>query len=157
MSTFPKLQRNSFIKDLLKNFGFLVFYIFYIALSSIYALFPPLLGVLFAKYIKDYKEANFLGLFVVFSSCLLFEVQKANMAGIMFLLFVFLGVVVGKIVAWLDEENILFGVVYVILPYIGYFFASQCLGILSAQRSVSFDLWVLWYIIAEALVVIWKR
>ncbi len=157
MSTFSKLQRNSFTKDLLKNFSFLVFYIFYMALSSIYAFIPPLLGVLFAKYIKDCKNTNFLGLFVVFGSCLIFEVQKASVVGVVFLLFVFLGAVVGKISAWLDQENILFGVVYVILPYIGYFFASQCLGILSAQRSVNFDLWVLWYIIAESLVVIWKK
>lgn len=157
MSTLSRLQRNSFAKDLLKNLGFLIFYIFYVALSSIYIFFPPLLSLLFVKYIKEYKNANFLGVCIVFIACLVFEVQKTSGVGIVFLLFLFLGFVVNRIASVLDKRNIFFNVIYVLLPYIGYFFVSQCLSILSMQRPVGFDIWVLWYIIAEGLVMIWKK
>lgn len=158
MSTFSKLQRNSFTQNFLKNLFFLVFYVFYSSLASIYEYLPVLLGILFFKYLRDFRSFNFLGIFTVFLCIMFFEIQYSQSLMFIFLMFMFLGFLVNKIATILDEKNILFVVIYIFLPYVGYFFLSQYVVILDSEVSVGFDFWILWYIFVEVcLVLVWRR
>ncbi len=155
MSALPKLQRNSFAQNLLKNLFFLIFYVFYIALSSVHIYLPPFLGVLFAKYIKDLKESNFLGIFTLFLALLVFETQKSSYIGVAFLFFVCLSLIARKIASILHASRFV-RIIYVILVYVGYFFILQCISLWNAQPPMQFDVWI-WYILIESMVLVWKK
>ena len=157
MQTFPKLQRDSFIKKILKNLFFLVFYIFYIVLSSLYIFFPPLLGVLFSKYIKDVKNMDILGITSVFIAVLFFEILKSDTIGIVFLMYVLLAFITHRIGSVLQEETAFFRLIYIFFPYVFYFFILQCLTIFKSEPPMHFDILFLWYFIVESVIVIWKK
>lgn len=157
MQTFSHMSRNSIIKNLLKNLAFLLFYVFYITLSSIDTILPPLLGVLFAKYIQDTKQRNLIGLFCVFVCTLFFEVEKSSLLGVLFLLFVFLFYLVHRLKLVLHEEGYFFNLIYVFLPYVFYFFFLQAFSVLSGHRPISIDFVIFWYFFAESVIILWKR
>lgn len=157
MQTFSDMSRNSTTKNILVNIAILVTFVCYLALSNIYVFLPPLLGLLFTKYIKDFKDANFFGSFVVLILCIFFELEKSNNIGFLFLLFIFLSFVVSKIGLILQEESRFFGVIYVFLPYMFYFFVLQSLTIFNHQMPIVFTPIILWYVFCESVLVIWKR
>ncbi|MCE3040136.1 hypothetical protein [Helicobacter anatolicus] len=157
MQTFSSVSRNSIIKNLLINFVFLVFYIFYVALSSVYIVLPPLLGILFAKYIRDVKHKRLSGVFCIFVCCVFFEVERSSIVGVLFLLFIFLSFLVNKTLTLFREKGYLFGLIYVFLPYIFYFLFLQTFMVFSGQPPIEVDFYLLWYLFVEGVIVLWRR
>lgn len=157
MQEFSSMSRNSSFKNIIVNLIVLVVFICYLSLSSIYVIFPPLLGILFAKYIKDCKEANFFGMFIVLLLCICFELEKSDMIGFLYLLFLFLSYIVSKIALILQETSRMFRLIYIFLPYIFYFFILQSLTIIKHQPPIPFSALVLWYLLCESVIILWKK
>lgn len=154
---FSNITRNSAVKNILVNSLFLLSFMIYLSLSSIYTILPPLLGILFTKYNKEFKNANFFGLFIVLIASLAFETEKSSLIGILFLLFVFLSFLVSKLSMILQESSPLFRLLYVFLPYIFYFFVLQSPAIFNDEKSISFSFMILWYLFCESALVLWKK
>ncbi|WP_158654749.1 MULTISPECIES: hypothetical protein [unclassified Helicobacter] len=157
MQEFSSMSRNSSVKNIIANVILLVVFVCYLSLSSIYVIFPPLLGILFAKYIRDCREANFFGMFIVLLLCVFFELEKSNMIGPLYLLFLFLSYVVSKTALILQETTRMFRLIYVFLPYIFYFFILQSLTIINHQPPIPFNALVLWYLFCESVIILWKK
>ncbi len=157
MQAFPNTSKSHSFKNIFLNIAFLLIFMLYLSISSIYTILPPLLGILFAKYSKDLKACNFFGMFIVLLACLLFETEKSSSIGILFLLFVFLSFLISKLSLILQETSHWFRLVYIFLPYIFYFFILQSLTIVHQENPIPFSFVILWYLFCESVMILWRE
>ncbi|MEA3373559.1 MAG: hypothetical protein U9Q62_07705 [Campylobacterota bacterium] len=147
------MQRNLTYQTALLGLSYVIAYLIYISMSSIYLFLPPLLGVLFWHYRKALRQQNFSYLLMIVAMLLILEVEKG------FLLFssvVYLGlfqyIVVPKLQQYINCRGCL-NFIYVALLYLGYLLFSWLIHQVFWMPLPSIDWYIVYYIVIEFLIV----
>jgi len=128
-------------------------FLFYESLSSIYLLLPPLAGVIFVLFMDVKQSDNLKALFVVILMMIIFEAEK----GYLFLSTLFYFTLIYEFLVPRLKQNIVckpcLNFIFVVLAYIGYYLFLLLLSQVFIFTAPSIDLYVLYYICIEFLIV----
>jgi hypothetical protein len=147
------MQRSFTHNQPLRAFLYLLFFVFYSSLSSIYPLLPPLFGLLLLLFARaTSRRGNALFVFFVSLSLLVFE---ANFGYLLFSTLIYF-YLVEKFVLPKIEQNfsceacIKFS--YVFLAYIGYFLFMTLFANIFLLEMPLLTYYVIYYILIEFLI-----
>ncbi len=140
-------------KSLTDSFVYIILFIVYESLSSIYLFLPPLFGVLFVLLVNALnKNDNVTFLFVSF--CLLiFEVDKgyAIFSSIVYLLFVY-KFILPRIIQNFSCYSCI-KISYVVLAYIGFYLFNLLLANIFLLPIPDISYYIVYYIVIEFFIV----
>ena len=147
------MQRSITHKNNLDKYLYVLFFVIYQSLSSIYIFLPPLLGVLFYIFAIALKEKNTLNISLIIFCILIFEVDKGYkmFSAILFFLIVYRFILPSIIKNFSCYSCIRSS--YTILAYIGFFLFNLILSYIFMNDMPSFNYYIIYYIIIEFLIV----
>ncbi len=153
MQTFSGMQRNLLNQNALTVFTLLIVFVVYEALSSIYLLLPPLLGLLFFLFIRALKEQQLPQLLLISGMLIILEAEK----GYLFTstLFYFSSVyylVLPKVSHYINCKSCM-KFIYIFLAYIGYWFFAFLMHQMLWTETPVLDWYVIAYILIEFIIV----
>ncbi len=147
------MQRSITYQNSLTTFLYVVAYILYSSIATIYPFLPPMFAVLFVLFLKALEEQNFLNLVLVSFCLLIFE---ANNSYILFssltYFYILYKLVMPKIYTSFSCANCI-KVSYILLSYIGYFFFLSFLGNIFLFPLPDIDYYIIYYIVIEFFIV----
>jgi len=147
------MQRSITNQGVVKSLSYVVFYILYSSLSSIYPFLPPLLGVLFVLFIRAFKRKNILSLVLVSFSLLVFEANY----GELFFSSIFYFYIATKFLLPKIEQSFncysCIRIVYVTLAYIGYYLFLMLLSKIFLFPVEHINYYIIYYIVIEFFLV----
>lgn len=135
----------------------LIAFFLYTSFCAIFAIFPPLLGIVFAKFSRDMKAGQFYGVIFCVFAVILYAItsdQSAISVVLLFFVVYFLSQNFAKI---LDDRSAFFAVFRVTLLYFCHFFLLFASGILGSTQAMGFSPLVLWFICVEGAILIWRN
>ncbi len=140
-------------KSLTDNFSYIIFFIIYESLSSIYLFLPPLFGVLFVLLINALnKNDNITFIFVSF--CLLiFEADKGYtiFSSIVYLLLIY-KFILPKIIQNVSCYSCI-KLLYILLAYLGFYMFNLFLANIFLLPIPSINYYIVYYIVIEFFIV----
>ena len=147
------MQRSITYQKPLTTLFYLVGYVVYSSIATIYPFLPPMFAVLFVLFLRALEEQNFKNLVFV-SFCLL--VFEANYGYILFssitFFYILYKVVMPKI--YLNFScNQCVKISYILLSYIGYFLFMSLLGNIFLFPIPNIDYYIIYYIVIEFFIV----
>lgn len=147
------MQRSITYKSPLTPFLYVIAFIAYESLSSIYLFLPPMFGVLLLLFIDTLNKNNTLGVLLVSISMIVFEAQMGYplFSSIIYFSFVYKFIVprLKKNFACVSCINISL----VLLAYVGYYFFITLLSVVFLFPAPSMDFYLILYIFIEFLIV----
>jgi len=147
------MQRSITNQGVVKSLSYVVFYILYSSLSSIYPFLPPLLGVLFVLFIRAFKRKNILSLVLVSFSLLVFEANY----GELFFSSIFYFYIATKFLLPKIEQSFncysCIRIMYVTLAYIGYYLFLMLLSKIFLFPVEHINYYIIYYIVIEFFLV----
>ncbi len=147
------MQRSISRKNNLTIFLYIVFFIIYESLSSIYLFLPPLFAVLFVLFIRTLKQRDNLGLLLV-SLCLIF--YEVNQGYILFSSIMYFSFVYKFILPPIKTNfscNPCINFLYVLIAYLGFYFFLLLISNVFLLPNPDISYYVIYYIIIEFLLV----
>lgn len=114
------MQRSISYQNVVKQLLVVVLFVFYISLSSIYLLIPPLLAILFYSYHKALIKQDLFGLIIVSIMLLIFEAEKGFWFGSTILFFTFLSLYLLPKLEQIIQCRLCMKAIIVGLAYPGY-------------------------------------
>lgn len=135
----------------------IVAYFIYISLAGVYKFFPPLIGLLFVKYVRDLRGSHIFGVVAVFAMSIIYESIMSATIGLLFLLFVFLGFVFYNLSKILDSDFAFFLILYVTIVYFSYFFVLQITLTLESSALLRINWAIFLPIILESVILLWRK
>ncbi len=147
------MQRSLSYQTSLSPFIYVVFFVLYESLSSIYLFLPPLLGVLFFLFINALKHDNSLYAFLVIFCLIVFESEKGYN---LFSAVIYFALVYKYILPRLEQNfscSPCVKISIVLLAYVGFYFFGLMLSSIFLITMPSINYYVIYYIIIEFLVV----
>jgi hypothetical protein len=153
MQALSDMQRSLTYQNALTGFVYLLLFIVYEGVTSIYLLLPPLLGVLFFHFLRSMKLQRPGYLLLVIVMLLVYETEKGYLLFSTLVYFAFLHrFVIPKL-----EQSIhctwCLNLIYVILAYIGFWLFAVLLHQMLWQPLPSIDWHIIYYIIIEFFLV----
>lgn len=147
------MQRSITHKKSLGTFFYVLGFVFYSSIATIYPFLPPLFAVLFVLFLKALEEQNFSNLIAV-SFCLL--IYESNNGYILFssltYFYILYKLIMPKIYTSFSCVNCV-RISYILLSYIGYFFFMSFLGNIFLFSLPSIDYYIIYYIVIEFFIV----
>lgn len=147
------MQRSITHQNSLTTLFYVVGYVIYSSIATIYPFLPPLFAVLFVLFLKALEEENFKNLILVSFCLLIFE---ANNGYILFSSITFFYIlhklVMPKIHLNFSCPNCI-KVSYILLSYIGYFLFMSLLGNIFLFPLPDISYYIIYYIVIEFLIV----
>jgi len=148
------MQRSLTHQGVVKPLSYIVFYILYSSLGSIYPFLPPLFGILFFLFVRALKREDLHSLLFVSFALLLFE---ANYGEIFFSSIFYFYIVTKFLLPKIEQSFNCYScvrIIYVTLAYIGYFLFLLLLSqIFLLPIEVHINYYILYYIIIEFFLV----
>ena len=140
-------------KSVADSFIYIVLFVLYESLSSIYLFLPPLFGVLFVLLINALNKNDNIGFFFVSFCLLIFEVDKGYsiFSSIVYLLFVY-KFVLPKLTQNFSCYSCI-KISYVLLAYIGFYFFNLLLANIFLLPNPELNYYIIYYIVIEFLIV----
>lgn len=147
------MQRNITYQDLVRAIFYLLLFIVYESLSSIYLLLPPLFAFIFFHFIKSLDEKNYFNLFFFIVILLFYEAIKGYFlfTSIIFFFFVYY-FIIPKIVQYVNCKGCL-GLIYSVLAYFGYWIFTLVIYQVFWLELPTIDWYILYYIFLEFLII----
>lgn len=147
------MQRSITYKKPLEQIVYLLLFVLYESLSSIYLFLPPLFAVLFIFFAKAVEEKDIVTLLLV-SFCLL--VFEANKGYLIFSSIIYFALVYKFVVPWLMQnfnspKHIQSS--YAIIVYLGFYFFNVLLSNIFLIPMPSIDYYIVYYIVIEFFLV----
>jgi hypothetical protein len=147
------MQRSISHQKPLVIIGYILLFILYSSLGSIYPFLPPLLALLFHIYANAMKREDTLALFIVFFCLLIFEANY----GFFFLSSIIYFYIQYKLfipkIDQLVSCNICKKIAIIILTYMGYFLFLSLFANVFLLETPSMNYYIVFYIIIEFLIV----
>ncbi len=143
------MQRSISNQNSLTPFLYVVVFIPYIALSSIYLFLPPLLAVLYILFSKALKQKDSLSVFLISFCLLFFEAEKGYVLFSTLIYFAFIYKYVVPKIAKNINCNICIKMITVVLVYIGFFAFNMLLSNIFLIPDPTINYYVVYYIIIE--------
>ena len=153
MQTFSNMQRSIPNQKPVTPLLYIIFFVIYSSLSSVYIVLPPLLAVLFVLYSDAIKKDNFL-LMMFISFCLvIFEANKGYpiFSSIIYFTLVY-KFIIPKIIKNFSCNSCV-KISYVLLAYVGYYLFLMIIAKIFLLPQPNFDYYVIYYVIIEFLFV----
>jgi len=147
------MQRSITNQKSVKIYIYIIFFIIYESLSSIYLFLPPFFAVLFVLFVKALDTNNMPNIFLVAFCLVIFEIDKSYLlfSSIIYFLLVY------KFIIPKLKQNFSCGscikIVYVLLAYIGFFLFSLILAKVFLFPVPSINYYIIYYIIIEFFIV----
>ncbi len=147
------MQRSISDKNSLEPFVYVIFFIIYTSLSSIYLFLPPMFAVLFVLFINALKKEDALSLFLI-SFCLI--IYESQMSFPLFSSIIYFGLIYKFVIPKLKKN---FGCAacikasYVLLAYIGFYLFLSLLSNIFMLPAPSINYYIIYYIIIEFFIV----
>ncbi len=136
-----------------KSFLYIIFFILYESLSSIYLFLPPLLGVLFVLLVKALDTDDTISVLLITFCLVIFEADKAY---VLFSSVIFLLLSYKFILPRLIQNVNCFACMnflYILIAYIGFYFFNLLIANIFFMPIPSFTYYILYYIVIEFFIV----
>ncbi len=147
------MQRSITYKNPLTPFFYVLVFIFYESLTSIYLFLPPMLAVLFVLFSRAIKNEDSLGIFLVAFCLIVFEADKGYL---LFSSLIYLTLVDKFIIPKITTNFSCVSCIhfsYVFFSYMGFFIFSSLLANVFLLPIPAIDYYIIYYIIIEFLIV----
>jgi len=147
------MQRSITHKNDLDKFIYVLLFVVYQSLSSIYLFLPPLLGVLFYLFTISLKDKNTLNIVLIVFCILVFEADKGYkmFSAVLFFLIIY-RFILPSIVKNFNCYSCISSS-YTILTYIGFFLFNLILSYIFIDDIPNFTYYIIYYIVIEFLIV----
>jgi hypothetical protein len=147
------MQRNITYQDVVRSLLYLLLFVVYESLSSIYLLLPPLFAIIFFYFVKNLDELNYLNLFLLIMMLLFYEATKGFFlfTSIIYFFFVYY-FIIPKIVQYVNCKGCL-GLIYATLAYFGYWIFTLLVAQIFWLELPSVDWYIFYYIFLEFLII----
>lgn len=154
MQALSGMQRNITNKKYLNIFVYLILFLIYESLSSIYLFLPPLFAVLFVVFINAIKDEDTIVLLAASMALVLLEAQKDYIlfSSIVYFTFIYRFVVL-KLDKYIQCENCI-KFLLVLIAYIGYYLFALVLSQIFLLNQPDLSLYVIYYIIVEFIIIL---
>jgi len=147
------MQRNFFNQNALTILLLLIGFSVYEALSSIYLLMPPLLGVLFFLFVRAQKQEQLGQLLLISFMLILFESEKGYLfASTLFYFTLLYHFVLPKLSHYIYCKACI-NFLYILLAYIGFWLFAFIIHQMFWIETPVLDWYVLSYIFIEFIIV----
>ncbi len=148
------MQRNStYKKSLTPSFIYVVIFILYESLSSIYLFLPPLFAVLFVLFVRALHKEDVTLAFVVSLCLIIFEADKGY---ILFTSIIYFAIAYKFIMPKIIQSMNCYwciNISYVLLAYLGFFLFNAILSKVFLLSLPSISYYTIYYIVVEFLIV----
>ena len=147
------MQRSITHQGVVKPLSYMVLYILYSSLSSIYPFLPPLFGVLFLLFVRAVEREDILFLMLVSFDLLVFE---ANYGEIFFSSIFYFYIATKFLLPKIEQSFNCYScvrIMYVIFAYIGYYIFLMLLSKIFLFPMVHINYYIVYYIIIEFFLV----
>ncbi len=147
------MQRSISDQKSLTPFVYVLIFVLYESLCSIYLFLPPLFGVLFFLFAASLKREDAIAIFLVSFCLIIFESQ---MGYILFSTIIYLSIIYKFVLPKLVQSfscNSCIKISYVLLAYIGYFLFATIISNIFLLPTPSIDYYIIYYIIIEFFIV----
>jgi hypothetical protein len=147
------MQRSISNQKPIVPFFYIVLYVIYSSLASIYPFLPPLLAVLFVLFSQALKRDDTLAILLI-SFCLL--VFEANYGYILFSSIIYFYLQYKFIMPKIVKNfscNICLKIAYVLFTYLGYFAFLTLISNIFLFESPELNFYVIYYMIIEFFIV----
>ncbi len=148
------MQRSFTYKKVLTGLLLTLLFALYQSLSSIYLLFPPLLGVLFFYFVRALEKEDLPRLVLVLLLLLVFEAEKDFLLFSSLVYFTFVYRFVIPRLRIMISCQICLKLIYLLLAYPGYVLFSYVLSQVLWVETPSVDWHILYYMFLEFFVVV---
>ncbi len=147
------MQRSISHQKPLVPFFYVVLFVLYSSLSSIYLFLPPLLAVLFVIYSNALKREDFL-LLMIISFCLL--IYEANKGYLLFSTIIYFSLaykfIMPKIIQNVSCKSCI-KLAYVLVAYLGYYLFLALIAKIFLLPLPNIDYYIVYYIVIEFFLV----
>ena len=147
------MQRSISHQKPLTPVGYVLFFILYSSLSSIYLFLPPLLAILFVLFLRALEQEDFL-LLMIISVCLV--VFEANKGYLLFSTIVYFSLaykfIMPKIIQNFSCASCI-KISYVLVAYIGYYLFLALIANIFLLPLPHIDYYIIYYIVIEFFIV----
>ncbi len=147
------MQRSFTYKKILTGFLFTIIFALYQSLSSVYLLFPPLLGVLFFYFIRALEKEDLPRLALVVLLLLVFEAEKDFLLFSVLVYFTFVYRFVIPRLRIMISCHICLKLIFLVLAYPGYVLFSYVLSQVLWVEAPSVDWHIIYYMFIEFFLV----
>ena len=147
------MQRSITYPFYLKAIGLFLLFVVYESMSSIYLFLPPLLGVIFFYFIRALDKQNIALLLLVVTLALVYEAEKGYLLLSSLVYFSFIYKFVLPKLRQVIECRRCMDMLYILLAYIGFWLFTLLMQKIFWVELASMDWYVVWYILAEFMVV----
>ena len=147
------MQRSISDQKSLTPFLYVVLFLIYISLSSIYLFLPPLFAILFFYFNKSIKSNDSIAIFLISFCLVAFEAEKGYTLFSTIIYFT----IMYKFIMPRIAQNFSCGsctkVSIVLLSYIGFYIFSMILSSIFLLPVPHIDYYIIYYIVIEFLIV----
>jgi len=147
------MQRSISHQKPLVPFLYIILFIIYGSLSSIYLFLPPLLAVFFVLFSKAMDRKDFLLLILISFCLLLFEANKGYMV---FSSIVYFALVYKFILPKIIQNfscNVCIKISYVLFAYLGYYLYLVLISNIFLLPPPELNFYILYYMVIEFFIV----
>jgi len=147
------MQRSISNQKYLTTLSYVVFFILYSSLASIYLLLPPMLSVLFVLYSDSLKREDTLYIFLM-SLCLV--VFEANNGYVLFSSVIYLYSIHKFILPKILKSfscSVCIKISSILLVYIGYYLFLTLISSIFLLESPQMNYYIIYYIVVEFFIV----
>ena len=147
------MQRSISHQNSLTTLLYVVLFILYSSLSSIYLLLPPLFGVLFVLFSKSLESRDTISILLIAFCLVIFE---TNMGYPLFSSIIYFTLVYKLVIPKIEQNfncNSCMKLSNVLLPYVGYYLFLLLISKIFLLPLPSFNYYIIYYIIIEFFLV----
>ena len=148
------MQRSFTYKKILTGFALVLSFVLYQSFSSIYLLFPPMLGVLFFYFMHALEKEDLPKLLLVILLLLVFEAEKDFLLFSSLVYFTFIYRFVIPHLRIMISCQICLKVLLLVIAYLGYLAFSYVLSQVLWVEAPSVDWHIFYYMFIEFFLVL---
>ena len=153
MQTLSDMQRSLTYKSTLRYALWSLAYVIYVSLGSIYLFLPPLLGVLFFLFSEALRRKNSVMLLFIVFDILVLEAEKGFLAFTLLIYFLLFEHFISPKIKQSINSSHLRVFLTIFLAYTGYILFSALLAQIFLLPAISFDWYIVYYIVVEFFIV----
>ena len=153
MQTLSYMQRSITHQTVVKSLGYVVLFVLYSSLSTIYPFLPPLFSVLFVLFVRALNRKDIFSL-VLISFCLL--VFEANNGYLLFSTIFYFYIAAKFFLPKVEQSFNCYScikIMDVLMAYIGYFLFLMLLSKIFLLPSEHINYYIIYYIVIEFFLV----
>lgn len=147
------MQRSIPNQKPLVHLTYIILFIIYESLSSIYLFLPPMLAVLFVLLARSLKRESTIGAFIIAFCLLIFEADKGYTLFSSIIYFFFIYKFILPKLTQNFSCNSCVNISYVLLAYIGFYFFSGLISNIFLIPIPEINYYIVYYIVIEFLIV----